>query len=200
MLDRLLPMSVPFSKYRDWRDALPVESSQTAALCGAVILVGPGAVDATLASLHEQTNADWVAAFLPHASGPTGLHAEEAQAFLRDAGAGCDFVIFALAGTLFAPSALQRIAATFTQFQTAQAVYSDLDIESSDGSVWPLAFSAFDYERMLEQGYCAHLFALRRPPPSKHWQPAHRTFIACSIPFWTTAKRLTPILFIFQVR
>ena len=30
-----------------------------------------------------------------------------------------------------------------------------------EGSAWPLALSAFDYERMLEQGYCAHLFALR---------------------------------------
>jgi O-antigen biosynthesis protein len=163
LLDQLLPMSVPFSQYRDWREALSVESSQSLARFGAVILVGPGTVDATLASLHEQTNADWVATFLPPASGPTGLHAEEAQAFLRDAGADCDFVIFALAGTLFAPSALQRIAATFTQFETAQAVYWDLDIESSDGSIWPLAFPAFDYERMLEQGYCSHLFALRRP-------------------------------------
>ena len=53
--------------------------------------------------------------------------------------------------------------AAFVQFPSAQAVYSDLDIEGSDGSVWPLAFSAFDYERMLEQGYCGHLFALRRP-------------------------------------
>jgi GT2 family glycosyltransferase len=32
----------------------------------------------------------------------------------------------------------------------------------ADGTVWPLAFPAFDYERMLEQGYCAHLFAMRR--------------------------------------
>ena len=29
-------------------------------------------------------------------------------------------------------------------------------------ALWPLAFPAFDYERMLEQGYCAHLFAVRR--------------------------------------
>jgi GT2 family glycosyltransferase len=131
--------------------------------CGAVILVGLGAVDATLATLHEQTNADWVAASLPHPSGPTGLSAKEARAFLRDEAADCDFVVFALAGTLFASSALQRIAAAFAQYPNARAVYSDLDLESSDGSLWPLALSAFDYERMLEQGYCAHLFALRLP-------------------------------------
>jgi O-antigen biosynthesis protein len=163
LLDQLVPMSVPFSEYRNWQEALPVKPAQSATPRGAVVLVGPGTTDTTLATLHEQTNADWVAAALPRSSEPAGLDAKEARAFLRDAGADCDFVVFALAGTLFAPSALQQIAAAFAQFPNAQAVYSDLDLESSDGSVWPLAFSAFDYERMLEQGYCAHLFALRRP-------------------------------------
>jgi GT2 family glycosyltransferase len=41
-------------------------------------------------------------------------------------------------------------------------VYADVDFLSDDGSIWPLAFPAFDYERMLEQGYCACLFAVRR--------------------------------------
>jgi GT2 family glycosyltransferase len=163
LLDQLIPMSVPFSEYRNWRDSLPLRFDQAAPLRSAVILVGPGAVDATLATLHEQSNADWVAASLPHSSGATSLGTKDAQAFLRDAGRDCDFVVFALAGTLFAQSALHRIGTAFAQFPKAQAVYSDLDIEGSDGSVWPLAFSAFDYERMLEQGYCAHLFALRCP-------------------------------------
>jgi GT2 family glycosyltransferase len=41
-------------------------------------------------------------------------------------------------------------------------MYGDLDYLADDGRLWPLAFPAFDYERMLEQGYCAHLFAVRR--------------------------------------
>ena len=41
-------------------------------------------------------------------------------------------------------------------------MYGDLDFLADDGRLWPLAFPAFDYERMLEQGYCAHLFAVRR--------------------------------------
>ena len=163
LLDRLLPMSVPFSDYRNWQEVLPIEPDQPSASRCAVILAGPESADATIATLYEQTNADWVATSLTHSSGPTSLVNDEAQAFLRDAAVDCDLVVFALAGTLFAPSALQRIATAFAQFETAQAVYSDLDIESNDGSLWPLAFSAFDYERMLEQGYCAHLFALRRP-------------------------------------
>jgi hypothetical protein len=35
-----------------------------------------------------------------------------------------------------------------------------------EGDIWPLAFSAFDYERFLEQGYCAHLFAPRQEVPT----------------------------------
>lgn len=46
--------------------------------------------------------------------------------------------------------------------QHAAAVYGDVDIVGTDASLWPLAFPAFDYERMLEQGYCGYVFALRR--------------------------------------
>jgi GT2 family glycosyltransferase len=112
--------------------------------------------------LNEQTHADWIAASLPQTAEPTGLQANLARAFLDNDGAECDFVVFALAGTSFTPFALQRIAGAFSAFTNAQAVYTDLDVQSGDGSVWPLAFPAFDYERMLEQGYCAYLFALRR--------------------------------------
>ena len=34
-----------------------------------------------------------------------------------------------------------------------------MTITAQDGGEWPLAFPAFDYERMLEQGYGAYLFA-----------------------------------------
>jgi GT2 family glycosyltransferase len=162
LFDQLLPMSVPLSQYQSWRDRFPNLSCPPAVLRGAVIMVGPGVMDDTLESLQQQTHADWVAASLPQTSEPTGLHTELAQAFLNEDGADCEFVVFALAGTLFAPSALQRIASAFAEFANAQAVYTDLDIQSDDGSVWPLAFPAFDYERALEQGYCAYLFALRR--------------------------------------
>ena len=47
-------------------------------------------------------------------------------------------------------------------FRKRKLVYADVDLQSEDGSIWPLAFPAFDYERMLEQGYCAYLFAMRR--------------------------------------
>ena len=125
-------------------------------------MVGSGAMEDTLESLNKQTHDQWVAVSLPQIEDPLGLPAELAHNFLASDGSDCDFVIFALAGTTFAPSALQRIASAFVEFPEAQVIYADLDVQSDDGSVWPLALPAFDYERMLEQGYCAYLFAMRR--------------------------------------
>lgn len=162
LFDQLLPMSVPLSQYPGWRDRFPMLPGRSVALRGAVIVVGPGAMEDTLESLNEQTHADWLAASLPKTTAPNGLRPELARAFLDGDGADSDFVVFALAGTMFAPTALQRIAGAFAGFPNAQAVYGDIELAGDDGSVWPLAFPAFDYERMLEQGYCAYLFALRR--------------------------------------
>ena len=162
LLDRLLPMSVPFSEYQSWREHFLDLSGTPVRLRGAVVMVGPGAIDASLESLQQQIHREWTAVSLPETSEPTGFKTEELQAFLENDGADCDFVVFALGGTLFAPTALQQIASAFDAYESATAVYTDLEISRSDGSVWPLALPAFDYERMLEQGYCAYLFALRR--------------------------------------
>jgi GT2 family glycosyltransferase len=43
---------------------------------------------------------------------------------------------------------------------SARAVFCDLAVEQADGSLWPLLFSAFDWERLLEQGHAALCFAL----------------------------------------
>jgi GT2 family glycosyltransferase len=126
-----------------------------------VVMIGPGATDDTLGSLHEQTHTDWVAAHVPETGEPLGFPAQLVTTFLKTDGASCEFVVFVLAGTRLAPHALQRIANAVSAHD-AQIVYGDLDIQSKDGSVWPLALPAFDYERMLEQGYCAHLFAISR--------------------------------------
>ena len=109
LFDRLLPMSVPFSEYQAWSENLPIVAGPSVALRAAVIVVGPGSMDDTLESLQEQIHADWTAVSLPQTSGPTDFRAEQAQAFLDSDAIDCDFVVFALAGTLFAPSALQPI-------------------------------------------------------------------------------------------
>ena len=45
-------------------------------------------------------------------------------------------------------------------FPRARLAYCDLTIATDDGQDWPIAFPSFDYERMLEQGYCAYVFAM----------------------------------------
>jgi O-antigen biosynthesis protein len=162
LLDRLLPMSVPFSDYKRWKERLPELCGPPVPLISAVIMVGSGATEDTLVSLNEQTHQEWVAASLPRTHDPLGLRPELAQEFLSGEAAACDFIVFTLAGTVFEPSALRRLANAFVDFPEAQLVYADVDLQSEDGSIWPLAFPAFDYERMLEQGYCAYLFAMRR--------------------------------------
>ncbi len=161
LLDRLLPMSVPFSDYQRCKERLPILNGPPVLLSGGVIMVGDGAIESTLVSLDEQTHDLWVAASLPRTHDPMGWPAELAREFISGEAAACDFIVFTLAGAVFEPSALHRIAKIFVDFPKAQLVYADVDLQSEDGAIWPLAFPAFDYERMLEQGYCAYLFAVR---------------------------------------
>ena len=130
----------------------------------AIVAVGgdDANMDATIDSLNRQSHGDWVAASFPEVAEPTSFDPQQVREFLENDAADFDFVVFGLIGTTLRPNALQQIAAAFLKFPEASAVYSDVDVMGSDHSTWPLAFSAFDYERSLEQGYCAHLFALRR--------------------------------------
>lgn len=161
LFDQLVPASVPFVRYHEWRQRFPIASGPPATeVCG-VVLVGTGDVDETLASLENQNGADWVAAAIGSEGTPTGFQPDLMQGFLEGEGADCAYILFGLAGTVLASNALQRIGYAFSAFDEAQAVYGDVDVRGDGASAWPLALSAFDYERMLEQGYCAHLFALR---------------------------------------
>jgi O-antigen biosynthesis protein len=162
MYDHLVPMSLPMSRYDEWRQRFPISSGITSSLRCAVVLVGHGSLETTLESLESQIEAHWVTCAANKESDPTTFDAEMVEAFLTEHSADCDFVVFALAGTMFEPNALQRIAGAFSDFNDAVAVYGDIDLVAADAGVWPLALPAFDYERMLEQGYCAHLFALSR--------------------------------------
>jgi O-antigen biosynthesis protein len=162
MFDRLVPMSVPFSQYPRWLGQLPEPAELQSNLKAALIVAGRRDFDDTLTSLNAQSHSDWVAASLPELSGYGGFENPAAQEFLAGDGADADFVVFVASGALLSAPALTRFAEAFAHHNDAVAIYGDVDISSDDGSSWPLAFPAFDYERMLEQGYCSHLFALRR--------------------------------------
>lgn len=162
MLDQLVPMSIPFTHYQRWREHRPNQSAIRSSLRAAVILAGSGPIDDTLESLHAQCQPGWVAASLPATTEYAGFDPATAQAFLRGDGAAADFVVFVLSGSILEPDAILRMSESFERGTETIAAYGDLDVATADGSRWPLAFPAFDYERMLEQGYCSHVFALRR--------------------------------------
>jgi GT2 family glycosyltransferase len=161
ILRQLVPMSVPFAAYDSWQARLPRVPAIDCPLKAAVIVVGTGEFDDTLASLDAQTHSDWVAVSLPDTGSYAGLDCDGARRFLAGEAAEAEFVVFALSGAILAPDAILRIADALKRDPDIVAVYGDVEIAAEDGSVWPLAFPAFDYERMLEQGYCSHVFALR---------------------------------------
>jgi O-antigen biosynthesis protein len=160
--DRILPMSLPFSEYVEWNTAFPLPKSEnldTAPM--AIALVGPGEPKDSLLSLRESDFPDWLAAPLSEAEGQSGFDLDQLEQFVTGDAKKCDYVIFAHNGASFAHDCLGRVAAAFRVFDEAVAVYGDFDVLGRDGRRWPVALPAFDYERMLEQGYCSHFFALR---------------------------------------
>lgn len=161
ILDRLVPMSMPFTAYDEWRKKLPHAPAIARPLKAAVMSIGPGEIEDTLSSLDAQTHLDWVAVSLPDTGSYAGLDCEEACRFLSEEAAEAEFVMFVLSGTILAPDAVIRLADAFERHHEIVAAYGDLEIAGRDGTLWPLALPAFDEERMLEQGYCSHVFALR---------------------------------------
>ena len=166
--DRLFPMTMPFSQYERWCERFPITMQEDASensasnAAVAIALVGPGDAEASAKSLQDNNFPDWVVGALDEATGHSGFLREQMLKFLADDGQSADFVIFTHSGAVFADNALQRISDAFKHFTNAVAVYGDFDLRSEDGTMWPVALPALDYERLLEQGYCAHLFALRR--------------------------------------
>ncbi len=159
--DRLLPMAMPFSEYPKWKARFPITVDADAAMPIAIALIGPGDPEASLSSLQSAEFQDWVVAAMPEANGhqaaydPAQLHE-----FLEQDAEKCDYVIFTYSGAQFKSEVFQRVKSAFADFPDALAVYGDFDIVGSDGAEWPVCLPAFDYERLLEQGYCVHFFAL----------------------------------------
>lgn len=162
LFDRLLPMSWPMARYADWRLRFPMAAAPGDTAKIAVVLIGDDAADETIESLEAQAGARWVAGVLPATDRALGFAPEQMNDFLTGEGEDCSIVVLAPCGTRFAANGLQRLAAGFNRSTETFAAYGDLEMSGDDGSPWPLLFPAFDYERMLEQGYCSLVFALTR--------------------------------------
>ncbi|SFI09276.1 glycosyltransferase [Bradyrhizobium sp. Gha] len=167
MLDRLLPASAPFTAYEDWSLRWPFtgfgeRNDGRVVRAAAVVLIAGGNEDVSLSSLEHQQHDNWVAAALPPLDGSGTFDPDELRDFLLKDGSAAEIVVFALAGTLFKEHALADLAAAFASQPDAHTAYCDLEVGGEDGRPWPLALPGFDYERMLEQGYCAQFFAMDR--------------------------------------
>ncbi|WP_454630019.1 glycosyltransferase [Bradyrhizobium cenepequi] len=160
LYDQLIPASLPLADYANWRDRFPLPEPQASRLQLAVVVAGTAGAQQTLSTLETQSHENWTAGVID--GQPLSVDSDALLEFLEDAASDAQHVVVTMAGMSLEQNALARIAAAFDAYPDAAAVYGDLDFLADDGRLWPLAFPAFDYERMLEQGYCAHLFAVRR--------------------------------------
>jgi GT2 family glycosyltransferase len=160
LYDQLIPASLPLADYANWRDRFPLPEPQPSRLQLAVVVAGTTGAEQTLSTLETQSHENWTAGVID--GQPLSVDSDALLEFLEDAASDAQHVVVTMAGMSLEQNALARIAAAFDAHPDATAVYGDLDYLADDGRLWPLAFPAFDYERMLEQGYCAHLFAVRR--------------------------------------
>ena len=160
LYDRLIPSSLPLADYEAWVERFPLPDPSPSQLELSVVVAGERGSEQTLATLQSQSKEAWTAAVIEGT--PPAIDASLVSEFLTDTTPVADILVFVMAGIQLAPNALARISAAFDDHPDASAVYCDLDFLADDGQLWPIAFPAFDYERMLEQGYCCYLFAIRR--------------------------------------
>lgn len=160
LYDQVIPASLPLADYPAWCERFrpPVPSRSGLAL--AVVVAGSAGADQTVATLESQSHQNWTAGVID--GPPLAIDTSVVTEFLRETASDADVLVMTMAGVALAPDALGRIAAAFDANPGAVALYGDLDYLAEDGRLWPIAFPAFDYERMLEQGYCCYLFAIRR--------------------------------------
>ena len=160
--DRLLPQSLPFTEYASWARAFPPTPpfSETSVAI-AVALIGEDGLDETLESLDEQSHSPAAVGAIRAGAEPMSFQAGDLSAFLASEAKDADIVVFAPAGARLHAVALGRLAEALARFPDAPLAYSDVLVMDGQGREWPLAFPAFDYELLLEQGYAAFFFAAR---------------------------------------
>ena len=164
LFDKLIPQSLPFDALEDWMARFPLPARAAAGAEDVtdigVVLLGETGVEHSLESLEGQP-VDWTVGVLPVVNGGYIFDPNDLLDFLVTDGARCRVLVFALAGTRFLSGALQRLAATLQDEPGAACVYGDIVLQRAGGAI-PVGLPAFDLERLLEQGYCGWLFALRR--------------------------------------
>ncbi|WP_244486314.1 glycosyltransferase family 2 protein [Bradyrhizobium viridifuturi] len=182
LFDQMLPASVPFHTYRSWKERFAPAMESDVQSEAAVVLIGEARVDESIESLEAQRHAAWSAVCLP-TRGFSRFDPTAALEFIDGDAANSAFFVFCLSGTILAEDALQRFAEVLASEPGCDLVYGDVEVAAGAGAVWPLAFSAFDLERALEQGYGAYCFAVRRERAVEALRSAaslYDTFLSCA--------------------
>ena len=161
LFDRLLPQSWPFGDFAAWAKTYPPEPPATLSSARiAVALIGDAGVETSLATLGQAPGAEGVIGVLTPGAGALSFAPADLKAFLDGDAADAEILVFAPSGARFHAQALPRLAEALERYPDADLAYGDL-VVAREGREWPLAFGAFDYERMIEQGYAAFAFAAR---------------------------------------
>ncbi|MGO9742053.1 MAG: glycosyltransferase family 2 protein [Roseiarcus sp.] len=162
LYDALFPRAYPMRGFAAWRERFPTPAPELPRPPKvAVALLGGGDLQASVETLETPQGCEWTVTAFEGASA-FDIPGSGLEDWCAEDAADVEFVVFAPAGTRFATGALARLVDALRRFPQASLAYGDLTFSASDGGEWPLAFTAFDYERMLEQGYAALCFAARR--------------------------------------
>lgn len=161
--EKLFPQSVPFDEWQAWARAWLRPCDLGAPDRVAVVIIGDdqACLRATLESLENDGDVSWLAAVLPSPDGWT-FEPSELEGFLLDEGKECDVVVLARYGAIFHEGGLPRLVGAFESASAAEIVYPDVCRGGVSHDPEPLVWTIFDYERFLEQGYFADIFAIRR--------------------------------------
>lgn len=164
LYDQLIPNAVPFDMFSEWSARFPIPEyyRTTPDQPVGVVLIGEEPSQTCMEGLQAQSDVGWIACAIPELEGRATFSPEALREFLDGDAQGCEIIVFALAEITFLKHALLSFASVLSKEEGADTVYADLCLLDQDGKLWPLALPAFDYERLLEQGYCALTFAMRR--------------------------------------
>ncbi|MFG1427850.1 glycosyltransferase family 2 protein [Roseixanthobacter glucoisosaccharinicivorans] len=165
LYDTLFPRALPFTRYEDWCAAQPaapafVRPEGAAADQIALLFLGEDALDVSFAALQNE-GGQWVAGALPSDSAKANFDPAPLGAFMTGEAHNSTAFAFLPAGARLRPGAVARIEQALADHPRAIMLFADVDVEEDDGTVWPLALPAADYERSLEQGFAARCFVLR---------------------------------------
>jgi GT2 family glycosyltransferase len=162
LLDRLMPNALPYGDYEGRRDRFRPSSELTEGSGWGVAILEGGGLAVTLDSLERQTYLSWTGAVLATTSDDYAFSPYDLYEFVVNQSPEAEWFLFLAHGVRMDEGTLARFAACAATDADADLIYPDLETADSEGQLCPLAFPAFDYERMLEQGYFATAFALPR--------------------------------------